>query len=466
MTVQLQQAIKLLQLSRLELNQIISQELLENPLLEDSITDLTDENTNSPSSTSLQGKDEDSEDGKEEAESDGSFKLDWDGYFDLDGEEKSSGYYPMTQDELPNYEQTMAKPTTLMDHLQWQLKLSSSNKKEEEIGTVIIGNLDDDGYLRASTEEIASMVTAKVEDVEKVLKLIQTFDPVGVGARDLKECLVLQIEQLGLKGSLVERIVSEHLPDLEKKKYPCIAKTLGVPIEEIYKTTKVIEGLEPKPGRSFTLKEPQYIVPDVFVIKSGDGYQVILNEDGIPRLRINSFYRQLLKDKKNTPDSLKTYIEERVKSALWLVKSIEQRNRTIYRTVESIVKFQMEFLDKGIAYLKPMVLKDIANDIDMHESTVSRVTTNKYVHTPQGLFELKYFFSSGIQRKEGNDVSSISIREIIRKIISEENGKTPLSDCQIAETLKKKGIEIARRTVAKYRKELKIPSANRRRNYA
>lgn len=458
MTIQLQQAIKLLQLSRLELSQLITQELTENPLLEESATESSEDESIEKAA---------GEDSKEvKADENGSFELKWDEYFDSDSEDRGPSYYPMTQDELPNYEQIMAKPTTLTDHLLWQLKLSPSKKIDEETGAAIIGNLDDDGYLRASTEEVAAMTKVGVEDVERVLKIIQTFDPMGVGARDLKECLLLQVEQLGLKGSLMESIIAEHLPDMEKRKYSYMAKTLGVSVDEVYKATKIIEGLEPKPGRSFTQQEPHYIIPDVFVVKSGEDYQVVLNEDSIPRLRISPLYRQLLKDRKGAADhQIKTYIEEKFKSALWLVRSIEQRNRTIYRVVESIVTFQREFLEKGIAHIKPMVLKDVASDINMHESTISRVTTNKYVHTPRGLFELKYFFSTGIQRRGGADVSSISIRESIRKIINEENGTTPLSDYRIAEILKERGTEIARRTVAKYRKELKIPSANRRRNH-
>lgn len=459
-TPQLQQAIKLLQLSRLELNQVISQEIIENPMLEEEMTSESPESSDEAlsSSSTVDESDEEYRTDKAEIED---LSFIWNEYLDDD----RTSYSSAATEDLPSYEQTLSKSDSIFDHLLWQLVLSSVSEEERRIGAVIIGNIDDDGYLRSPLEEIASSAGTKVEDVEDVLKLIQAFDPMGVGARDLKECLLIQVEQLGLNGTLVELIINSHLKDLEGKKYHLIAKALGATIDEVFQAAKVIEGLEPKPGRPFFTTENRIIIPDVYVTRSDKGYTVLLNDDGRPKLRIGSFYKRMLNSQGEIHDPTKTYLEGRLRSALWLIKSIEQRNKTIVRVAESIVKFQQEFFDKGVGFLRPLVLRQVAEDISMHESTISRVTNNKYMHTPQGLFELKYFFSTKINRTGGigGDLSSITVREMIRKMVAEEDPHRPLKDHEIADRLKIKDIiEIARRTVAKYRTELNIPQASKR----
>jgi RNA polymerase sigma-54 factor len=341
--------------------------------------------------------------------------------------------------------------------------MSKLDDSQKEIGVFIIGNLDEHGYLDVTDEEIASATGHPAGGVSGVLKIIQRFDPVGVAARDTRECLLLQIDFLGLKGTLVELLVSLHLHDLENKRYDHIAKALNVSGEEIQNALSIIQSLEPMPGRGFSEEEPIYIVPDIYVIKVGDDFEIVLNEDGLPKLRINSYYKDILSSKDQVSSNAKSYIQEKLRSAAWLIKSIHQRQRTIYKVTESIVRFQRDFFDRGIAHLKPLVLRDVAEDIQMHESTVSRVTTNKYVFTPQGILELKFFFNSSVRRVEGDDIASESVKEHIRNIIKAENKKNPYSDEEIADILKKMNIRLARRTVAKYRETLKIlPSRKRR----
>jgi RNA polymerase sigma-54 factor len=466
MTPQLQQAIKLLQLSRLELSQALSIELLENPLLEDEI--IADDDM-IPSESAEKEKKDDYIQENSDVEKDGSaegtdeFNFIWEDYYgDNRNEGRDAGYFPSSQEEMPSYDQTLSRPVDLTEHLFWQLRLSTSDNKDEDIGTMIIGNIDDDGYLRATSDELSRLLNVSNEDIERLIKLIQGFDPIGVCARDLKECLLIQAEQLELKETLVEDIILNHLEDIEKRNYQKIAKKINVPIDEIIKAVKVIEGLEPKPGRAYSVSEPHYIIPDVFVVKSDGDYLIYLNEDGLPKLRISPFYRRLLRAKRDVPEPTLNYMEKKFKSAIWFMKSIEQRNRTIYRVAESIVKFQREFFDKGIEHLKPLVLRDVAADISMHESTISRATTNKYMFTPQGIFELKYFFSTGISKGDGNVMSSLSVQQMIKEIVNDEDGKRPLNDQEIAERLKAKNINIARRTVAKYRKGMNISATTMR----
>lgn len=462
MTPQLQQAIKLLQLSRLELNQVINQEMLENPLLEDVASDLPEDE---PTSTISEGSGEKKEEETSEAPEKGDdLDLKWEDYYTDDDREDGGNYSAPSSEERPSYEQTLARPVSLVDHLLWQLGLSSVTEKEKEIGMVLIGNIDENGYLSTPLEEVCASVKASPDEVEKVLQIIQGFDPSGVGARNLKECLLIQIGQLGLSGSLVETIAKDYLEDLEKKRYQNIAKSCNASVQDVLQASKVIEHLEPKPGRPYYSSENLYIIPDVFVVKSEGRYVVLLNDDGLPKLKISPFYRTLLRSKESVPDTTKTYLEEKFRSALWLVRSIEQRNRTIQLVAESIVKFQYEFMEKGVSHLKPLILKQVADDISMHESTVSRVTTNKYMFTPQGIYELKFFFNSSLPRigNGSENLSSIAVREMIRKMVAEEDPTRPLKDQEIVERLKDDDIEIARRTVTKYRAWLKIPPANRR----
>ncbi len=468
MTPQLQQAIRLLQLSRLEINQMITQEMLENPMLEDLALEVSDEEPQASVDTANDNQEEGPEyaENNEDTREIGDLSFRWDEYLDeeMGDGSRDLGYYRSSSEDLPSYEQTLTKATSLVDHLLWQFSLSPITEEERRIGTVIIGNIDDDGYLRTPTEEMGVILGCGADDVERMILLIQTFDPPGAGARDLRECLKIQVRQLGLEGTLVASIIEHHLGDLEKKKYSTIAKSLSTTVEEVFEASKVIEHLEPKPGRPFASTENLYIIPDVFVVKLEGKYVVVLNDDGMPRLRINPYYRKLLRSKEAGSDLTKTYVEDKLRSALWLIRSIEQRNRTICRVAESIVKFQKDFFDRGISHLKPLVLKQVAEDISMHESTISRVTTNKYMHTPQGIFELKFFFNSSVSRTsgEGEGLSSVTVRDIIRKMVGDEDSQKPLTDQEIVEALKEKGIEIARRTVAKYRTWLNIPSASKR----
>jgi RNA polymerase sigma-54 factor len=472
MTPQLQQAIRLLQLSRLELSQTITGELMENPVLEEEVSPEASEDegaTGDEAPSPKTATEAEAEPIERSDTAEGSLdklEFNWDNYFDQDdfGRSGESEYAKASSEELPSYEQTLTKPVSLEEHLLWQLRLSNVPEDDRRVGEIIIGNLDDDGYLRLDLDELAQTAECPRAKVEQVLGFIHGFDPVGVGARDLRECLMIQIRQLGLQGSLVESIINQHLPDLEKKRYAIIAKALGIPAEEVFQAAKVIEHLEPKPGRPFGATDNVYIIPDVFVVKIEGKYAVLLNDDGLPRLRINQYYRRLLKAKTVGVDPTKTYLEDKLRSALWLIRSIEQRNRTIVRVADSIVRFQYEFMEKGINYLRPLILKQVAEDIGMHESTISRVTTNKYMYTPQGILELKFFFNSGIGRVNGagEDLSSVTVRERIRLLVAGEDPRHPLTDHELVERLSAEQIAIARRTVAKYRGWLRIPPANKR----
>ncbi|MFQ5587877.1 MAG: RNA polymerase factor sigma-54 [Nitrospiria bacterium] len=474
MTPQLQQAIKLLQLSRLELETVVNQEMVENPLLEERGDDAPEEGefrteTPEPETASEQTEPpEPKEVDADLAEKKEDFDNKWEDYYLDEGRgEDWSPSNAAPEDERPSYEQTLTKATSLVDHLLWQLGLISTSETEKTIGAAIIGEIDDNGYLKTPLEEIAAIVNTSIEAVEVVLKVIQGFDPTGVGAKNLEECLLIQIAQLDLSGSLVETMIKNHLLDLEKKRYQNIAKACDCTIEAVVEAAKIIEHLEPKPGRPFFSSDNVYITPDVYVVKAEDGrYMVALNDDGLPKLKISPFYRTLLrsKGKGDVGDKTKSYLEEKFRSALWLVRSIEQRNKTIQRVGESILKFQQEFMEKGISALKPLILRQVADDIEMHESTVSRVTTNKYIHTPQGIYELKFFFNGSLPRvgDQSESLSSIAVREMIRKMVEEEDATRPLKDQEIVTRLKDQDIDIARRTVSKYRAWLKIPPANRR----
>lgn len=486
MTPQLQQAIKLLQLSRLELQQTLTQHLMENPLLEEVQVE-ADEGEGAATEEWGQDKQElkQTEGGgeAEEAKPDSpnsSDELGWEEYFDSDRRVGDTEYPASAQDELPSYDQTAVKPTSLEDHLLWQLGLSGPSDEEKAIGRLIIGNLDEDGYLRSSLGELATDAGVSPEAVEAVLRHVQTFDPAGVAARDLRECLLIQLGHLDrhmigkagersitLKGSMLEAIVTDHLKDLEKKHYGRIAKALGATTEEVFAATRVIEGLEPKPGRPYFVSDNYVVVPDVFVKKSEGEWVVLLNDDGLPRLRVSPYYKQLIASKQDHSDTTKAYLDEKLRGAQWIIRSIEQRNKTIVKVVGSIVKFQEQFFEKGVRALKPLVLKQVADDIGMHESTISRVTSNKYVYSPQGMLELKYFFNAGIQRADQNEdmLSSVTVRDMIRRMVADEDAQRPLKDQEIAAKLRSNNIMIARRTVAKYRSEEHIPSASQRKRF-
>lgn len=477
-TPQLQQAIKLLQLSRMELTQLIQKELTENPMLEEEdeeeVTQELREKNESDGEKHEQAKIDDKghdhstdEVGTKDGEMKEPTDFDWENYLDKynASEEKSLPRISEAAEELPTYENTLTRSESLDEHLLWQLHLSDFSETEIEVGEEIIGNINDDGYLQSTVEEIATNTDQRTDLVEDVLKKIQEFDPPGIASRDIKECLKLQARLLGEDSKLIIKLIDEHLPDLEKHNYSLIAKKLDVSLEKAKELAHVIANMEPKPGRSYNLENAQYITPDVFIHKLGDEYIPVLNEDGLPKLQISNFYRRMLSQNETNTDPAKEYIHNKLKAAMWLIKSIHQRQRTLYKVTKSIIKHQREFLEKGPNHLKPMVLKDVADDIGMHESTISRVTTNKYVHTPRGIFELKYFFNSKIGGSLGSeDVASEAVKNRIQKLISGEDLKNPLSDQDIVNVLKDKfKIEIARRTVAKYREMLKIPTSSRRR---
>jgi RNA polymerase sigma-54 factor len=466
MTPQLQQAIKLLQLSRLELVQSVAQELIENPVLEELTPESAEEAPEGEDAASLDAPPQQESPAEappeperaEELKSDLELGPQWDEYLNELGDGRDYGSAEADDKELPSYDQTLTRLPSLSDHLLWQLHLSIAEPAVVNGGEWIIGNLDDDGYLRATPEELAQQSGLSYSVLESALALIQTFDPVGVGARDLRECLLIQVRQLNMEGTLVEKIIEAHLPDLEKRKYPNIAKVLGVTPQEVLEASQVImHELEPKPGRPFLPSDTNYVVPDVYVAKVEDRYVIQLNDEGMPRVRINPYYRKLLNRKESIDKVTKEYIEERLRSAQWLIKGMEQRNKTIYKVAESIVKFQHDFLEQGISLLKPMVLKDVAEDIGMHESTISRVTTNKFMHSPQGIFPMKYFFTTGFADGTGTEISSLTVKDAIQKMIREEDPLAPLKDQQLVDGLKARGVDIARRTVAKYREELRIP---------
>ena len=465
MTPLLQQAIQLLQLSTLELQEVVQKELLENPLLEEVPTETpeTPEATapgETPAPTApttaetqpLEPPPVDRERGTDDLPFDLTAVM-------FDDHEERSLVAQEDRDELP-FENMVRSVSSLTDYLDEQLRFAVEDETIRRIGNEIIGNLDEDGYLRAEVSEIADRCRVTAEEVEKVLALVQAFDPPGVAARSIQECLLIQLKSDPNPDPVSVEIVEQYFDDLTKRRYPDIARALKLSLDRVMESVEEIMSLEPKPGRRFGGSDSRYIVPGVVVHKMGNEYVVVLNEDGIPRLRVNSLYRSLLR---NSGDEARAYVEQKLRSAVWLIKSVDQRQRTLRKVTQSIVKFQREFLDKGLPYLRPLSLRDVGEDISMHESTISRVTTNKYVETPQGLFELKYFFHSGIASGTGEMVSSVSVKKMIQDLLANEDPSKPLSDQEVAQILKGRGLVIARRTVAKYREELGILPSHQRR---
>ncbi len=460
MTPQLQMAIKLLQLSRLELLDTIRQELEENPTLEEDVQEVAPEEQSAEQSETLPADPPSTKEVsiEEKIRDD----IDWSNYLD---EYNSSGriHFETERKDAPNFESFVTRKESLREHLLWQLLMTSPTEEEEKIGSLIAGNLNKDGYLDVPVEDLAKVSGAAPDKVEQVLYLMQTFDPIGVCARNLRECLLIQAKYFELDDTIVIEIITHHLNHLENKNYKAVAKALKANIEDIISAVKVIIGMDPRPGQQFLDEEPQYITPDIFVYKLDDNFVIMINDDGMPKLRINHFYKNAFKNGKKIPDNVKDYVHEKMRSATWLIRSIHQRQKTIYKAMESILKFQRNFFERGIEYLKPMVLRDVAEDIEMHESTISRVTTNKFVHTPRGIFELKYFFNSSIKSIEGEAIASASVQEKIRLIIGSEDTQRPYSDDKISKLLKEANINIARRTVAKYREIMKVlPSSKRK----
>lgn len=507
MTPQLQQAIKLLQLNRLELVNVVQQELTENPVLEEvegeeeptpgELADMTPgeerteagtddadadpvaadleglptefldslESGKAADATSVEAPASEAEAAAADAEVSNAEKIadvEWEDYMDANPQ---TGLAPVSRDDdqQRSLEATLTRRPTLSEHLEWQLQLSAFTDAEREAARWIIGNLDDDGYLQATTEDVSRQSGVPLEHVESALALVQKLDPTGVAARDLRECLLIQLDAAEARDPLVLRIVRDYFDLLKKRDFRGLTRILGVVIEEIAVACKLIAKLEPRPGRAFSGDDPIYITPDIYVYKVAEEFHILLNEDGLPKLRVNSVYKDVVAKDKHSSKDAKEYVHEKLRAAIWLIRSIHQRQRTIYRVMESIIRYQREFFDRGINFLRPLNLRDVADDIEMHESTVSRVTTNKYVHTPQGIFELKYFFNSSISSVVGNAVASESVKEKIRKIIANEDSRRPLSDQRIAEMLKSANIDIARRTVTKYREAMNILSSTKRR---
>ncbi len=469
MTPQLQQAIKILQMSVVELQQEVTDALVDNPVLEEGGDQAEPDSSVSNIGAAGEGEDQKSSgenDSPKDQITDANDDFDWQSYI-----EQSSGnreYLPTTKnfnpDELPNFEQILSRPSTLYDHLMWQLRLTANDEKEFEIAEEIIGNLNEDGYLVLLVEELEQKCEVDRAEIEAVLYKIQRFDPPGVAARNLKECLMIQAEQLEYHDDVVE-LIENHLNELETKNYNAIAKKMEMDLEDVIEMCKIVHHMEPKPGRLFSNSEPSYVVPDIYIVHSGGKFSVVLNEDGIPRLKVSKTYQDQLNSGLLKGEA-KAYVREKLKGAVWLMRSIYQRQRTIYRVTESILNRQMDFFEKGPQHLKPMVLRDIAEELELHESTISRVTTNKFVHTPHGIYELKYFFNSAISRGDGEeDLASESVKQKIKELISSENQKKPLSDQAITTALKENNINIARRTVAKYREALGILPSSKRKKY-
>jgi RNA polymerase sigma-54 factor len=474
MTPNLQLAIKLLQLTKLELQDVLEQNMLENPVLE-----VVNENEPEESSGPTQEERETTAEFEGERSSASEIAevypdtlpdskpdeqpIRWEEIDEYLREEYDYGYTPKEQKDAVIFENITRELKGLSDVLSEQLLLSNHlTERQVQIGMLIIGNIDENGYLMMTIEEIAIQGGLSVDEVLEVLSVVQTFEPAGVAARDLRECMLLQIDQLYPDETLARTIVTTYLDELEKGSFQKIADKISRPLSEVQKAVEVILGLEPKPGRKYSTEEPRYIIPDVVITKVDGEYVVLLNDEGIPRLKISNLYLNILKKKKDFSSDTRDYIEKKLNSARWLIRSIEQRQQTLYKVSKSILNFQNDFFEKGIGYLKPLVLRDVAEDINMHESTVSRVSTNKYMHTPRGVYELKYFFHSGLSTTNGEDVSSLRIKETIRNLAQKEDSRRPLSDKKIAAVLHQQGINIARRTVAKYREELRIPPSNRR----
>ncbi|NLL18421.1 MAG: RNA polymerase factor sigma-54 [Clostridia bacterium] len=450
-TPELRQAIAILQLSSQELTEFVEAELLENPVLE------LAEVEEAPA--------EEAAAGEETAAETEQFDLDWQEYF-ADG--RDIGYTGMaeTRIEETSFEQFVSEESTLHDHLLWQLKLSQAQPEIIEIGEFLIGNIDDNGYLRISVEEAVEALGCQEHEVLTALELIQEFDPPGVAARNLVECLLLQLDSTYGEQPLARTIIVDYLEDLGEGRITKIAKNLGVSPGEVQEAGDLIKTLDPKPGRRFgDNTSTRYIIPDVAVEKVAGEYVVLVNDYTGSRLRINPQYRSILVQGISGEEDTKKFIESKLNSAVWIIKSIEQRRLTLYRVVKTIVDFQKDFLDYGIRHLKPLTLKQVADVVDLHESTVSRAIANKYVQTPQGVHELKFFFASGVEKAGGQGVASESIKKAMKELIDKEDPANPLTDQALTDALKRQGVRISRRTVAKYRDEMGIPSAGRRKRF-
>lgn len=466
MTPQLQQAIKLLQLSRIELEMFVSQQLAENPILEENQVDFVDEKAESQVEKTSEDfmADRMNEANKivDKVDEAGSSEVDWESLSRLK-ESGQSSKSSLKDENQVNYENMLSQNESLSEFLMNQIGELDFTDEEKAVAALIVGNISEKGYFDSDLAQLCKDEQLEYDMADGILDTIQRLNPVGVGARDLKECLLIQLRERSLKNGIVEKIVAENMKELETRNYQAIAKAQGISLDEVYKQVVIIADLEPVPARDFGGLPTQVVIPDVYVFKLSGKWTVSLNEDGLPKVRINEYYKDLASQKGSEDD--KEYIHEKVKSANWLIKSIQQRQRTIFKVTESIVERQIDFFDKGVEHLKPMVLKDIAEDVSMHESTISRVTNHKYVHTPRGIFELKYFFNSSVSSAVGDDLSSESVKVMIKAAIGGEDPKKPLSDQKIVAILEEKGVKLARRTVAKYREQLGILPSSKRKKY-
>lgn len=463
MTPRLQQAIKLLQYNHQEMVDHVQTQLLENPTLE-AVPDSDGGVADGERDMRNDIRDKAREGGDDGEPGGGESGIDWEAYLEqmAAGNTRPARSLGGTiHDDLPPIEANLTYGESLADHLVWQIHMSIIGEDEEHVAHAIAHNLDDRGYLIGTLEEIAESEGVDLEVAEDALEFVQGLDPVGCGSRDLIECLIIQARHHFPEDDTFEKILGNHLHDLERRNYQAIARDLDLELEDVIEYHKMIQELEPLPGRGFSLEEPRYITPDLYVDKHGNDWVIGLNEDGMPDLRVSRYYQKIFQ-KASKED--KEYLLDKLRGAEFLIKSINKRRRTIVRVMESILEFQREFFERGAEGLRPMVLQDVADDIGVHMSTVSRVTTNKYVHTPHGIFELKYFFSAAVKQDSGGDMAAEAIKSRIQTIVANENSKKPLSDQAIANLLKEEDdIRIARRTVAKYRESLGIlPSSKRK----
>lgn len=451
MTPSLLQKIELLTLNQLQLSDMLQQELTENPVLEEVVgADSDSEESASTESDEIDSTDEGIDLEPFETES---F---WDEYLPSYGATRSNG----NVEETSSFELFLAQRSSLNEHLISQLDLTTIPTDLYEVAYYLIGNTNEDGYLTISSQEAAEALQVPLARVEEALRTVQTFDPLGVASRNLQECLLIQIRAKGLQGSLSEKLMRDYLPAIEAKKFREISEALACPLEDIARAMNQIRNLNPRPGLKYTPLEPQYIQPDVYISKVGNEYQISVNEDGLPKLRFSRVYRRLLRE--SSSKEVQRFIKKKVRSAVELLRSVDQRKQTIHRVCEAIVDRQRDFLDHGPAHLRPMLIKEVAEELSVHSSTISRVVGNKYAHTPQGVIELRRFFSTGVQSSNGGNVSTTHVKERMKKILANEDHDKPLSDQKIAAILNDHGIQITRRTVAKYRDQMGVPGSRKR----
>lgn len=454
MSPQLQQSIKMLTLPLMELEQVIRNEMLENPVLEEIQDTIEDQTTDE-----LQNK--------EDIPEHHTWMEFTDSGFSSARVIARQNQQKQTSSHAFNWENVVSTQQTLQDHLLWQIQMSGFSNKEKAYLNLLINHLDDNGYLKSSLEEIAAETRTRQEDLQDAVQILHTMDPSGVGARNLQECLLIQARQNQEDTKDLITLIANHLPDLERKNYKAIAHAMQLQEEEVMDLYKIINAMEPKPGRRFVSQPIQYVIPDVYITKDGDSYKVSLNEDSLPHLKVASIYQEMLKKlnsgKVTTVDPTQKYLRHKMNSALWLIRSLNQRQRTIFQVTSAIARHQKDFLDNGPMSIKPLILKQIAEEVGIHESTVSRCATNKYVHTPQGIYELKYFFNLSVKAEDGRSVSGELIRLKIKSYIKDEDKSHPLSDQELSnKLLKDLGVHIARRSVGTYREKLNILPASRR----